>query len=480
MVKMNIEQLKSLIQQGESYNLEFKKSTTQLKSAFETVCAFLNGEGGTVLIGVTDKGQIVGQDVTDNTCQEIAREIHKIEPPAQCEIIYVPIADKKHVIVINILPGKHAPYVYDGRAFERNQTTVSRMTQHRYDQLVSRRFQHNFSWEKLAADGYSIQDLDKDLILGVVRKAVEGGRMPEDALRQEMPELVAALQLTMNGQLINAAVALFGKNVMPNYPQCQLKMARFKGLDRSEFLDSDIQYGNIFKLLESSMLFVKRHLPLAAKIEEGKLERVETPIIPFEAIREAIINSLSHRDYGDRSGSIGLAIYDDRMEIFSTGGLLPDVTLAKIKSGYSKPTNPLIADVLYRCNLIEKWGRGVPKMISSCKAANDPEPTFISDQLEFKVIFTFPMLSKPTVVYLDDLYAQHTNLTLRQKEIIQILSLANNLKPKDILARLNENTTDRTLRRDLAKLRGLNIVDTRGSGHSVIWFLTVKVAGSKI
>ena len=98
---MDIDQVAALIKQGESNNLEFKKSTTQIKPAFQTVCAFLNGIGGVVLIGVTDDGQIVGQDVADNTRQEIAREITKIEPTAQIEIFYVPIKGNKYVIVID-------------------------------------------------------------------------------------------------------------------------------------------------------------------------------------------------------------------------------------------------------------------------------------------------------------------------------------------------------------------------------------------
>jgi ATP-dependent DNA helicase RecG len=276
---------------------------------------------------------------------------------------------------------------------------------------------------------------------------------------------------------MNAAVVLFGKKIMPAFPQCQLKMARFKGLDRDAFLDSNILHGNIFDLLDGAMLFIKRHLPIAAKIEEGKLERVETPIIPFDAIREAIINSLCHRDYGDSGGSVGLAIYDNRMEIFNTGGLSPEVTLEKIKSGFSKPSNPLIADVLYRCNLIEKWGRGVPKMISSCKAAHDPEPEFVVDQIEFRVTFMFPTSINPPSFVLSKPEEHYANLNSRQREIVQILSNVKELKSKDIIDRLTEPTPERTLRRDLAGLKALNIADTHGSGRAIVWFLVGKKNG---
>jgi ATP-dependent DNA helicase RecG len=467
---MNLDKITALIQNGESHTVEFKKSTAQLKPAFESVCAFLNAQGGIVLIGVSDNGKIVGQDVSDNTRQEIAREINKIEPPAQLNVSYILSASNKYIIVIEVNPDNHSPYIYDGRAFERSQTTTVRMAQHRYDQLVSRRFQHNFSWEKLEAENYLINDLDRNLVLGIVRKAVDVGRMPEDALRQDLPELIAAMQLSKEHILLNASIALFGKKIRPDFPQCQLKMARFQGLDRNKFIDSDIQYGNVFLLLDSAMSFIRRHLPLASKIEPGQLERVETPIIPFEAIREAIINSLCHRDYAQQSGSIGIAIYDDRMELFNNGGLDPNVTLEKIKKGFSNPTNPLIADVFYRCKLIEKWGRGVPKIISSCKEAHDPEPEFIIDQSEFRVVFKFPSPITPPVILFNEQPKASESLTSRQIEIIQILSSVSELKPKELLDKLREHTTERTLRRDLAKLKEQGILSTRGQGPAVVWF----------
>src|SRR5258708_4666893 len=102
---MDIDQVTALIKQGESDNLEFKKSTAQLKAAFETSCAFLNRNGGVVLIGVKDDGQIVGQDVADSTRLEIAREIKKIEPPAHIDVHYVPIKDGKFVIVLEVILG---------------------------------------------------------------------------------------------------------------------------------------------------------------------------------------------------------------------------------------------------------------------------------------------------------------------------------------------------------------------------------------
>ncbi len=94
---MDIEQLKQLVSKGESQQLEFKKTTSQLKPVFETLCAFLNGGGGTVLFGVTDNGQILGQQVHDKTRQELARELSKIEPKATPDIHYIYYCLQEHL-----------------------------------------------------------------------------------------------------------------------------------------------------------------------------------------------------------------------------------------------------------------------------------------------------------------------------------------------------------------------------------------------
>ncbi|EHL32122.1 AlbA family DNA-binding domain-containing protein [Legionella drancourtii] len=161
---MNIEQLNKLISKGESHQIEFKKSTGQLKPAFESLCAFLNEAGGTILIGVTDKGKIAGQQVNDKTQQEIAREISKIEPKTSLNVHYIDVDENKQVIVIKCSAGKHIPYTYDGRSYERNQSTTERMSQHRYEQLIIRRGQLNHKWDSYAENDLTIKDLDQEEI----------------------------------------------------------------------------------------------------------------------------------------------------------------------------------------------------------------------------------------------------------------------------------------------------------------------------
>ncbi len=477
---MNIEQIKELARKGESHHLELKKSTALLKPAFETLCAFLNCKGGTVLIGVTNDGKILGQEVTDQIKQNIANDISKLEPPADVEIQYVPVGNNMFIIVLTVKPGAHKPYIYEGRPFIREQTVTKRIPQQLYDRMVAERLQTNFSWEGMTAPDYSTEDLDENLLRGIVRKAVEKQRMPEEALRQDVPKLLEALKLLEDDFGVNnAAVALFGKKFSRPFLQCQLKLARFKGLDRKEFIDSNVVHGNIFELLENGMKFVRSHLPLAAKIVPGHLERVETPLIPYKAVREALINALCHRNYSVSGGAVGIAIYDDRMEIFNNGGLPPGVSLEKIKEGYSDPRNPLIANILFRGNLIEAWGRGVPEIIRSCLAADDPEPEFLTDPVEFKTIFRFPVSIKPHVYIIGEESKISNQLTTRQHRILKILSDGKQKKAKEIMVELQEPTTERTLRRDLLKLKTLEAIDSIGRGNFAAWFLIQKYEPSE-
>ena len=480
---MSAEEIKNLIAQGESETLEFKKSTAEIESAFKTVCAFLNGNGGIVVIGVNDSRKIVGLDVGDSMRKSIASHEVKIEPPIKLDISY-PEVDSKTIVLIKVNAGNRAPYVYDGKPYQRIQSTTTRMPHEFYDELIASRDPVDFSWERFFAET-DFDTIDTDLLLGIVRAGVESKRLPEIALREDPPKILERLNLMTNGRLNNAGVVLFGTQFMPAYPQCELRMAHFKGSTRKEFLDEKMLRGNVFTLLDEAMFFVKRNLPEAAKIEPGKLKRTETPLIPFSAVREAMINALCHRDYRSIGGSIMLAIYEDRMEIINNGGLLRGITIEQIKAGFSKQRNPIIADVFYKGCLIEKFGRGINEIMQECLSAGDPEPEFFSDNIQFKVTFRFPnavdslaqsiadAIKHSMGHYWDTLKAKniYSSLTLRQLDIITILFISEGLKLTSILEKLKDPISDRQLRRDLQSLVKYGLVKSRGRAKKTEWFL---------
>jgi ATP-dependent DNA helicase RecG len=158
------------------------------------------------------------------------------------------------------------------------------------------------------------------------------------------------------------------------------------------------------------------------------------------------------------------------MELTNSGGLLPGITLEQIKSGLSELRNPLIADVLFRCRLIEGWGRGIKEIIKECKAAGDPEPEFECDENYFQVIFRFPSSMKPEVIFIEEKEKLTKRLSERQREIVKIIEELDGARTLEIQKKLTEQIPDRTLRFDLGVLKKLGIIASKGRGASSIWY----------
>jgi ATP-dependent DNA helicase RecG len=467
---MDLEGLRQLVAQGESERLEFKKTTGELKDGLTTVCAMLNGRGGRVLFGVTPSGKIVGQEVTDNTLQEVAQAIRKLEPPALIEQRQVRIRDKLQVLILEAEQGSAGPYTFDGRAYQRVGPTTSRMPQPEYERLLLVRTHSVHRWESQPAAGYTLDDLDTKEIEKTSRSAVEAGRL--EATVTTPGEALDRLHLRLDGGLLRAAVVLFSQRLLPDYPQCSLRMARFKGTTKTEFLDQRQLEGHAFRLLEEADLFLKRHLPVAGRIQQDELERHDQPVYPPLALREALVNALCHRDYVNPGGAVNVAIFDDRLEITSTGLLPAGISVADLKREHvSRPRNPLIAEVFFRRGLIERWGRGTQKIVELCVAAGQPEPDF--EEQAGSVVVRFRPSS-----YVPPLRVSH-DLSARQREVLRILGDRQKWKVQDILANLVAPPAKRTLQDDLSLLRRLGLVESSGRGQGARWWLKPPAAATE-
>ena len=338
---MTLDDVRQLIKGGESEIVEFKQSTGQLSRAGEALCAFLNGRGGTVLIGVAPEGRIVGQEVADKTQRDIAHCLQRFDPPASIRILQVPL-DRSNLEVIVLqtpaLEGRR-PYSFDGRAYERVGSTTSVLPQEKYKQLLLDQVHLQHRWENQPAD-ISLEDLDREEILRTARAGVDAGRIPEEVHR-DPGEILDRLGLRREGRILQGAVVLFGTRFLPDYPQCYLRLARFIGVNKTEFMDHRSMHGHAFRLLDEGLLFLRRHLPVAGRVLPGVMERQDEPLFPMIALREALVNAFCHRDYMIYGGSVSLAIYDDRLEIWSAGGLPFGLTPAQLKRDHeSLPRNP--------------------------------------------------------------------------------------------------------------------------------------------
>ncbi|OGR00430.1 MAG: transcriptional regulator [Deltaproteobacteria bacterium RIFOXYD12_FULL_50_9] len=464
---MELKELKKLIQSGESETLEFKKSTGQLMRAGETLSAFLNHKGGQVVIGVTPAGKISGQLVSDTTLRDIAAILEKFEPPVRIIIDRIPLDDGKEIIALGAsVSSGSAPFTFNGRAYRRVGSTTAAMPQEQYQRQLLYRAHSHSRWESDPALSMQISGLDRDEILRTVRLGIEAGRLPEST-GSDPADILNRLGLRREGRILNAAVVLFGTSFLPDYPQCQLRLARFKGADKAEFLDNRQLHGNAFQLLDEAMSFLLRHLPIAGRFESGRMERIDEPLFPVAALREALVNAFCHRDYTITGGSVSVAIFDNRLEIWSDGTLPFGLTLVDLKRNHrSLPRNQLVADTFFRRRLVERWGRGTQMIVELCIKAGHPEPEFVEETGAFGVRFLPSAYIAPRRVAHD--------LTERQREILQLLAGAQEINFARVRQILRSAPSDRSIRNDLIQLRQLGLIELDGRGRSARWFLTRK------
>ena len=387
---MTIDDIKKLITDDEHRTLELKKSTGELKEGMKSACAFLNTEGGYLIFGITPTSlKVTGQYVTDNTQREIAQELAKIEPgvDARAEYLEVPDTIGQQVIVYHFEAWKdgRVPYTYNGCPYYRIESTTKVMPRDMYNERLRRSNPEKFAWDAQVAEDIDVSDLSEDRIRGAVRLGVAGGRINASAEGDKVETLLTKFKLLRDGKPTNAAVVLFGSNV-DDYPQLLLRMARFKGTEKMEFIDNKRTTGNFFDLLDAGIAFCFKHLNLSGKVVG--LRREEHLDIPVEALREALTNSLCHRRYDDPRASVSLAIYDDRVEIVNPGCFTNGITPENIKEAHeSFPYNHLIAQVLYLSTYLESWGTGVRRMIDLCREQGLPEPEYHSDGYTVKIVF---------------------------------------------------------------------------------------------
>lgn len=466
---MKLKEIEALVSDGESEQIELKKTTGQRTAGAETACAMLNGQGGFVFFGVRSGGRIEGQQVADHTLQQVVAELGKIEPQIVIQPEEVPVKGERRIIALSVPAGERGPYTYDGRPYVRQGPTTQQMTQEEYRRRLLRQVDPSQRWEARPADGFGLDDLDHTEITRTVEEAIRRGRMDDPGTR-DPKELLLGLGLLEDDQLLNAAVVLFGQanQLLPGFPQCLLRMARFRGTTKTEFEDNRQEHGHAFELLERAQRFMRDHLPVAGRIVPNLFERKDDPLYPPEALREAVANALCHRNYGTGGGSVGIAIFDDRLEISSTGTLPPDLTPEALRRSHaSQPRNKLIANVFYRRGIIEQWGRGTIKIAELTEQAGLISPEFEERSGEVVVRFLPTRYIAPSRIEHD--------LTHLQRRVLQTVARSGPAMLSEIVESLSvgagESPKRRAVQDNLQTLRSLELVELKGRGRGARWML---------
>ena len=392
---MTIDDIKVLIASDESRTLELKKTTGELKDGMHAACAFLNTEGGWLIFGIAPKSlKIVGQQVTDDTQREIAQAIAGLQPTVDMRPDYVDVPDHPgHKLIVMHFDGwvwGERPHTFHGCPYYKVESTTKVMPQDMYDERVRAFEPKTYSWELRPSEGVALADLNEKHIRGCIRMGVEGGRIPASALSEPISDTLSKWKLLKNGIPTNGAAMLFS-NKVDEYDNFKIKMARFLGTDKNEFIDEMRVEGNFFDLLDAGLAFCFKHLNLSGKITNHSLQREERLEIPYKALREAIINSLCHRQWERYNLLNSIAIYDDRVEIGNPGIFPSQITPENIKEPHdSYPYNVKMAEVLYRSMWLENWGSGAKRIIEACQEQGVEEPSWRWDGAFVYVTFKRP------------------------------------------------------------------------------------------
>lgn len=460
------DEMRELLAREESETLEYKKSTAQRTEAAHTVTAMLNGRGGFVVFGVDPSTrQPVGQQVAEKTLRDVVHELRKLEPFIPLHPETVEVGHDRALIVLRVPVGHEKPYTLDGRAYVRQGPTTLPMPRSQFDRLILERQHLLYRWETQPATGISLADLDAAEITRTIDEAIRRGRLDEPGTRDPR-ELLRSLQLVNSEDVpLNAAAALFLKadKTLPHFPQLVARLARFRGTTMTSFEDNRQIHGNLFYILTHAQRFLRENLPVAGRIVPNLFERLDDPLYPPEALREALANALCHRDYAAGGGAVNIAIFDDRLEITSTGQLHFGLTPADLRRTHqSRPWNPLIAGVCFRRGVVESWGRGTIRIINLVEKAGLASPEFEETAGAVTVRF------RPTN-YLAPSRVEH-DLTPLQHRLLQIVGDVGRASLSDIVSHYPlPRPADRAIQAGLQQLRVMGALDLIGFGRGARW-----------
>ena len=275
MTDLTIQEIETIVHRDENRIMEAKQTTGELTAGMQSGCAFLNTDGGWLFFGIHPKKlTILGQDVADQTRQDIANTFRKFSPAIDLYAQYVEVPDKpgKFVIAIHFKAPKafEAPYTFDGRPWYKVENTTAKMTREMFDERIRLSDPEKFSWEKTMLPGATDKDISNKRLVQIINAGINKGRIPPEAasLRSIDQRLDHFNLRTAEGYLTNAAVALFGKNPTRKISQCELKLARFEGTNMRVFRDQTVCEGNLFDQYDAILDFCKKHMFLAGNMDQ--------------------------------------------------------------------------------------------------------------------------------------------------------------------------------------------------------------------
>jgi ATP-dependent DNA helicase RecG len=369
-------ELQERILKGENLHTEFKESLPDNETLAKSIVCFANTDGGQLIIGISDSGNITGVGDSDEAVRKIDDvAFNRCEPPISILPETVDM-DSKIVLIINIPKGEQRPYrTKSGLYYIRSGNRCRQASW----QEVRRLYQTSESiyYDETPISKASFTTLDIEYLKDFLGKYL--GISPEESLIENYLKNLKVI--THNKKPTLAGTLFFGKNPQQLIPFAKIIAAYIPGKDISiPPSDRKDLEGKIPDILENSLKFLRLYLKEEHRIKSFKAESY--PEIPEEVFRECIVNAVAHRDY-TINASIRLFIFEDRIEIRTPGKLPNTVTIENMKVSIHVPRNPVIYNLLNKMGMVTDVGSGVPRIIKIIKEKLNKEIGLNSTEAEF-------------------------------------------------------------------------------------------------
>jgi ATP-dependent DNA helicase RecG len=367
-----IDKIALLIREGESLLAEFKERYTSRID--EDIVAFANAKGGTLLLGVRDDRSIRGERLTNDLKARINSLARNCRPALRVDVFQA-----GEVVAVEVPEGAQKPYCCGSGYFRRLDGATQKMSPEELRLL----FRENdpLPFEARPAPG-GFASLSRPKALAFAAEAgIRIGRTPTS-------DFLRSLKVADENGLNNAGTLFFARQVRDFLPQAQATLLAFKGADRVHIYDRRDVRDDLFTQFREAMQFLEKHLNVRSEIKG--VDREDIYEIPLEALREAVVNALMHRDYSIAGTQVSVDVFDDRVEITNPGGLLKGIEPKTLGKGVSVRRNELIADLFARLHKVERAGTGIQRMRSALAAAGLREPEFETEGFFRTVLYRCP------------------------------------------------------------------------------------------
>jgi ATP-dependent DNA helicase RecG len=452
-------ELEELIKKGEGQNTEFKDSLSLKREIGETVSAFSNAHEGTILIGVSEFGDVTGVVIGNRTLEELANYLKiNTDPQIYPEINLCQISDK-YIIEVKIKENDEKPVFFKTHAFKRVGKTNQRISTSEIRKLAQEE-RKRLCFDERICEEASLEDIDEEKVKWYLEKRAEIRRVkkPEEMdFETLIVNIRAAKEIDGKIKPTNAGILFFGRNPQRFILQSQLRLARFAGKTLTrDFLDRFDSSGTLWEMIEQAEDFIRKNIRLFGFRTEFTFKRIDKFEYPIKAIREGVINALIHRDYLEPADTRVL-IFDDRIEIVNPGKF-PEGTSPE--NPRHIPVNPVLCQLIYDVGLIEKYGTGIYMMRETCRDYGTSEPEYELSEREIGLTFR----SSGKAIIMSEIEKTGVKLNDRQKKAFKHILGEGRISTKDY-CELN-NVVPNTAYRDLNEMMQMGLIRRVDKGRS--------------